>query len=203
MYQASMYLTFQGIFWSCLQEDSYGTWLFTLANSLQGSCNWMCFASDSCGYQIVLLHTHKKCCFSMFQFLDIRFTKKNICTTFYNILLCLQWVKAVSLTNQVIFLGKGNWLLHALPWHVFADVKAVLWCPVRLVKSRFSILAVASNHTLHFKPACSGLVNLLNRSDTTWPKLWISFLGKADNTMFVSIILWPGDIGQLPAAFRH
>lgn len=61
MYQASTYLTFQDIFWNSLQEETYRTWLFTLANSLQGSCSQMCFASDSCGYQIILLqHTEKK-----------------------------------------------------------------------------------------------------------------------------------------------
>lgn len=149
-------------------------------------------------------NTHKKSCFSMFQFLNLKFTKKNICTTFYNILMfCNEYFKkAVSLTNQVMFLGKGNWLLHALPWHVFAHVKAVLWCAVRLAKSRFSILAVASNHTLHFKPACSGLVNLLNRSDTEpAPSFGFLSLENTNNTMFVGIILWPGNIGQLPFAF--
>lgn len=120
---------------------------------------------------------HKKCCFSMLQFLNVRFTKKNICTIFYNMLLHLQWIfqKGCKPNKSVMFLGKRDWLLHALPWHVFAHVKAVLWCAVRLVKSRFSILAVASNHTLHFKPACSRLVNLLNRSHTE-PALRFGFL---------------------------
>lgn len=60
-YVSSTYLTFQDIFWNSLQEETYGRWLFTLANSLQGSCSSMCSVSDSCGYQIVLLqHREKK-----------------------------------------------------------------------------------------------------------------------------------------------
>lgn len=112
-------------------------------------------------------NTHKSC-FSMFQFLNIRFTKKNISTMFYKILLCLQWIfqKGWKTNKSGHVFGQGRPAVTCTPIICICLCQGYFWCAVRLVKSRFSILAVASNHTVHFKPACSGIVNLINRSDT-------------------------------------
>lgn len=56
--------------------------------------------------------THKKSCFSMLQSLNISFTKKNICTTLYKVLLFLELMfqKGCKPNKSSYVFGQGDWL---------------------------------------------------------------------------------------------
>lgn len=76
-----------------------------------------CFASDSCGYQIILLqHTAKLLLLNVPVPRNKVYEEKYLYQVLEHILKFAMNIskKVISLTNCIMSLGKGDWLLHAL-----------------------------------------------------------------------------------------